>query len=225
MVTAFPDGLAGDRGAAWNFGPCCVDGVDDVAFTMPMIDDIKQFICIDPARIYAAGIYPGGGFSYYLACRAADVFAAVAASAFDLSAQTVTDCTPSRPITVVSFRTPDDPIMSWEGGTGSVFPEPLDFLGAEGTFDKWAELDGCTGPTSTDGNNCQYAAQCDDDAEVLLCIGSGTDTRGDGDIVWSILKRHTLPSREGPSAPSGGIVMRSAKQWRLPLWQRYEHST
>ncbi len=193
VVMAFPQGLYGAKGNAWNFGPCCVDGVDDTAFTMAMIDDIKTVACIDPTRIYAAGIYVGGGLAYALACHEANVFAAVASSAFDLAEQTITDCVPSRPITVVSFRTPEDLLMSWEGGTGVVFPEPLDFLGAEGTLQKWAELNGCTGQTTTDANNCEQVLQCQAGVEVMLCIGAGPDTRGDGNIGWEVLKRHVLP--------------------------------
>ena len=40
--------------------------------------------CVDPKRVYAAGFSMGGGMAHYLACHAADVFAAVAPSAFDL---------------------------------------------------------------------------------------------------------------------------------------------
>ena len=32
VIMAFPDGLKGPAGTGWNVGPCCVAGVDDVAF-------------------------------------------------------------------------------------------------------------------------------------------------------------------------------------------------
>lgn len=196
VITAFPDGWEGSRGTGWNIGPCCVEDVDDVAFTMAMIEDIETVACIDSSRIYAAGLYTGGGMAYYLACHAADVFAAVASSAFDLDEVNAEDCAPSRPISVISFRTQDDPVMDWEGGPGNLYPDsPLTFLGAEGTFEKWAEINGCTGEASDTGNGCEEFTdtQCDGDAEVMFCTDEQQSLYGDADIAWSVLQRHTLP--------------------------------
>ncbi|HEY5956961.1 MAG TPA: PHB depolymerase family esterase, partial [Polyangiaceae bacterium] len=77
VVMAFPSGLSGPSGAAWNFGPCCVAKVDDVAFVRAMVARIQSAACIDAKRVYAVGISIGGGMAHYLGCRAADVFAAV----------------------------------------------------------------------------------------------------------------------------------------------------
>ena len=194
VVMAFPSGLSDSRGTAWNIGPCCVEDVDDVAFTRAMIADIEAIAFIDSSRIYAAGTYTGGGMAYYLACHAADVFAAVASSAFDLNEETVEDCMPVRPISVVSFRTTEDPVMPYDGGPGDLYPDsPLTFLGAVGTFEKWAEINGCTGMASDDGNGCQRytASQCEGEAEVMLCTEQGVP--GDAAIAWPVLKRHSLP--------------------------------
>ncbi len=195
VIMAFPNGWSGSRGTGWNIGPCCVENVDDVAFTMAMIEDIETAACIDSSRIYAAGLYTGGGMAYYLACHAADVFAAVASSAFDLNEEDIDNCAPARPISVISFRTPADPIMSWEGGPGTLYPDsPLTFLGAEGTLGKWAEINGCTGTPSDTGNSCQQysSSQCEGEAEVLLCTEQGPNVNGDAAIAWSVLKRHAL---------------------------------
>jgi polyhydroxybutyrate depolymerase len=194
VVMAFPSGLDGPLGTAWNIGPCCTYDSDDVAFTEAMIEDIAELACIDRRRVYAVGIYIGGGMAYHLACQSANRFAAVASSAFDLAEQTVEDCTPARPITVVSFRSKGDWIVDYEGGPGSFNPDdPLIFLGAVNTFEKWAELNGCTGIASDLGNGCQQytTSQCDGDAEVMLCTDD--DILGDASIAWSVLKEHALP--------------------------------
>jgi polyhydroxybutyrate depolymerase len=122
VVMAFPDGLRGPIGTGWNVGPCCVANVDDVAFTRAMVAQIQSIACIDSARVYAVGVLTGGGMAHYLACHAADVFAAVAPAAFDLLQENVTDCNPPRPITVISFRGTADSRVPYAGGPSSLVP-------------------------------------------------------------------------------------------------------
>ena len=70
---AFPTGLPGPSGNAWNIGPCCVATVDDVAFIKALVGQLRATTCIDPKRVYATGFSMGGGMAHYLACHAADV--------------------------------------------------------------------------------------------------------------------------------------------------------
>jgi polyhydroxybutyrate depolymerase len=194
VVMAFPDGLPGPAGTAWNVGPCCVADVDDVAFAKAVVADIQKTACIDADRVYAVGVLTGGGMAYYLACQAADVFAAVAPAAFDLLAQNVDDCVPSRPITEISFRGTAPSRVPYAGGDSSLVPRmPITFLGAVATFEKWAQIDGCTGSASAkDGNGCSAYSGCERGVEVILCTkqGGGEDP-GDPAIAWPVLKRHT----------------------------------
>ncbi len=198
VIAAFPTGASIPAfGTAWNIGPCCVDGVDDGAFAREMVRDIAAFACIDPSRIYAVGISMGGGMANYLACESADLFAAVAPSGFDLLEDTIDDCTPSRPITVVSFRGTADPLVPYGGGYSDlILGHPITFLGAVNTFDEWARINGCTGDPSDMGNGCQAfaTAQCAGGVEVILCTDQGGGIApGDPEIAWPVLKRHTLP--------------------------------
>ena len=59
--------------------------VDDVAFARALVAQVSTTACIDPKRVYATGFSMGGGMAHYLACHAADVFAAVAPASFDLA--------------------------------------------------------------------------------------------------------------------------------------------
>ena len=63
VVMAFPDGMKGPAGSAWNVGPCCVAGVDDVAFARAVVADVGQAACIDTSRVYAVGVLTGGGMA------------------------------------------------------------------------------------------------------------------------------------------------------------------
>jgi len=195
VVMAFPDGLKGPAGTAWNVGPCCVAGVDDVAFARAVVADVGATACIDARRVYAVGVLTGGGMAHYLACQASDLFAATAPAAFDLLAENVGDCVPARAITVISFRGTADPRVPYDGGASSLVPGmPITFLGAVGTFQAWAQIDHCAGAASSvDANGCAHYSGCQDGVEVILCTKQGgTDDPGDPTIAWPVLTRHTL---------------------------------
>jgi len=195
-IMVFPTGLAGPSMEAWNVGPCCVANVDDVAFVRALVAKVSTTACIDPKRVYAAGVYIGGGMAQYLACHAADVFAAVASSSFDLMEENVGDCQPPRPIAVVNFRGTADQLVPYAGGPSALVPGmPVTFLGAQGTFQKWAEIDQCTGaPSAQDSNGCSTYSNCNGGVEVVLCtMQGGGQGSSNGSIAWPLLKRHPLP--------------------------------
>jgi len=196
VIMAFPTGLSGPSGAAWNVGPCCVKDTDDVAFAKALVTEVETLACIDPKRVYAVGFSMGGGMSHYLACHASDVFAAVAPAAFDLLKENVDDCKPARPVSVVSFRSTSDPIVPYAGGASSVVSGmPITFLGAKATFAKWAELNQCTGAASAeDAQGCASYSSCKDGVDVVLCTKQGgSHEAGNAKVAWPILKKHTLP--------------------------------
>jgi polyhydroxybutyrate depolymerase len=195
-VMAFPTGLPGPSGNAWDVGPCCVADVDDVGFAKAVAKQVGVTACIDPTRVYAAGFSMGGGMAHVLACQAADVFAAVAPASFDLLQENVGDCHPPRPITVISFRGSADMLVPYAGGYSSVVPGmPVTFLGAQATFQKWADIDGCPGaPSAADANGCATHSNCAGGVEVVLCTKQGGgQAQGDASIAWPVLKRHALP--------------------------------
>jgi polyhydroxybutyrate depolymerase len=196
VVMAFPTGLPGPSGNAWNVGPCCVTNVDDVAFARALVAQVSATACIDAKRVYAAGFSMGGGMAHYLGCHAADVFAAVAPASFDLLQDNVADCQPPRSITVISFRGSADTLVPYGGGYSSVVPGmPVTFLGAVATFQKWAQIDQCTGsPSAADANGCSTYSNCQGGVEVVLCTKQGGgQAQGDATIAWPVLLRHPLP--------------------------------
>jgi polyhydroxybutyrate depolymerase len=194
-ILAFPSGLSDGAGPGFNFGPCCVSGVDDVAFARAMVAQIQESACIDDRRIYAVGFSNGGGMSYKLACDAADLFAAVAPAAFDFTVETVDACAPSRPISVVAQRGTNDPVVPFDGAFIGVVPNhPMTNLGAQATFDKWAELDGCTGAAEDIGNGCVTRSSCAAGVEITLCtIQGGGHQLGNANVLWPLLREFSLP--------------------------------
>jgi poly(3-hydroxybutyrate) depolymerase len=81
--------------------------------------------------------------SLYLACNAADVFASVAPSSFDLMIDSEEPCHPSRLITEIAYRGTSDPLVSYDGGA-STPPNnssiTVHFLGAVGTFQTFCSV-------------------------------------------------------------------------------------
>jgi len=195
VVIAFPDGLKGPLGTAWNLGPCCVADVDDLGFIRALVAQVQTTACIDARRVYAVGVLTGGGMVYDLACQSADIFAAVAPAAFDLLQENVDDCAPSRPISEISFRGTADPRVPYAGGPSSLVPGmPITFLGARATLQRWADINHCTGAVSPeDSNGCSAYSSCDAGVEVTLCTKQGgRDEPGNANIAWPVLRRHTL---------------------------------
>lgn len=199
FIVVFPNGIDN----AWNVGPCCTRDrqVDDVGFVREVVASIQKGGCVDERRIYAAGFSNGGGLTHYLACHAADLFAAMAPSGFDLLEENVADCHPSLWIPIMSTRGTADPSAHYEGGPSQP-PNGLDvtihFLGARATFEKWAELNHCSdvAPQAKDRDGCEYYKHCSGDVEVGLCTvqGGGHDT-GDADLGWKFLSRFVAPER------------------------------
>jgi poly(3-hydroxybutyrate) depolymerase len=194
FIVAYADGIDN----AWNLGPCCTKSrdVDDFGLALALVERFKTEGCIDNKRVYAAGYSNGGGLSHYLACKSADVFAATSPAAFDLIEEV--KCEPSRPISVVIFRGTADNIVPYAGGASTPpTPYPLDpihFLGAQGTFKKWAEIDGCTGEPTAGSGGCKTYTQCKDGVEVTLCTAQGGGhVTGDAKVAWPMLKKFTLP--------------------------------
>lgn len=196
VVSAFPNGEPSPNlGNAWDVEGCC-NTADDIAFTRALVADVESVVCVDTKRVYAVGFSMGGGMSNYLGCHAADLFAAIGPASFDLTQQNEGDCMPARPLTVVEWRGKNDTVVPYAGGHSAlVTGMALDFLGAVGTFQKWASLDQCTGsPSAADSNNCQTYSQCGAGVQVTLCTdNNGGHEAANASIVWPMLKKYTLP--------------------------------
>jgi polyhydroxybutyrate depolymerase len=191
VIVAFPNGID----SAWNIGPCCTlkRDVDDVAFARAIVTQVQSEVAIDESRIYATGFSNGGGMAQYLACHAADLFAAIAPSAFDLLQENSSDCTPSRPIPVLVTRGLKDNFVSYAGGASNPpngIPTTIHFLGATATFNRWSELNQCTDSPVMNASGCELHKTCAEKVEVGLCsVPEGGHTPGDAKVGWEFLKR------------------------------------
>ncbi len=187
FILATPKGWGNEEFLGWNAGSCCgqavLENVDDVGFTSDMIDRISAEYCVDPSRIYAAGISNGAFMSYRLACELADRIAAVAAVA---GVTVVNSCRPSRPVPVISFHGTSDLLVWYNGGLYESAPR---------TMARWSMRNGCSREVETvyqKGNvRCHIYKDCRDGAAVELCTIQGGGHNWPGGMDMSSIPPYT----------------------------------
>ena len=147
-VVITPNGQ-GDVLRRWSLLPSAKVN-PDVAFVQAMLRATNRTLCINPRRIFAAGISNGAMFSTVLACALPGRFAAIAPVAGINGAPV---CDPGAPrVNVLAFHGTADPIVPYQGGdyfsgtlarrtAGREQAQPVDDAVAT-----WAAFDGCGTP-------------------------------------------------------------------------------
>lgn len=134
----------------WNAGDCCGyamdQGVDDVAYTRALLDDLAGAHPIDGRRVYATGMSNGGMMCYRLAAELSDRIAAIAPVAGPLGLDPAS-VKPARPVSVLAVHGTADEFAPFAGGQGKGLTD-TQFRSAEEGLATWVALDGCP-PTPT----------------------------------------------------------------------------
>ncbi|WP_145982631.1 MULTISPECIES: alpha/beta hydrolase family esterase [unclassified Pseudonocardia] len=137
-VVAYSDGVPGGEGKrSWQGAPYSAPGVDDVAFTGDLIDDLGADLCLDDDRTFATGKSNGGGFTEILACRLPDRIAAIAPVAGAYYRAGEPPCDPGRPVPALFVHGTGDATIPYTGDVGRGLPAIPD------TVAGWARRDGC----------------------------------------------------------------------------------
>ncbi len=196
FIVAWPTGLE----RSWNTGGFCCgfaarNEVDDVGFSQAVVADIAARTAIDETRVYATGASNGGGLTHLLACEAADVFAAVAPTAFTLPTESAVDCRPERPISVVHFHGLHDNTVAYDGSPA--------LRGAVESLEAWASINWCVGPPvrilEQSNSFCDAYETCAGGVVSVLCsvnsvhwvyINPDIDVP---DLAWELLAPFSRP--------------------------------
>ena len=176
-VVAYPNGIADPdddprHRQAWQGAPYAVEGVDDVAFTEAVLDDLQTDLCVDPGRTYATGKSNGGGFAALLSCRLPDRFAAVALVAPALYPQAREGCADAPAVPTLLVHGVADATVPFAGDTDRDLPAVTDWLAER------AERDDCRrgpreGRIGRDVRTLTWS-RCDDRSELrLLAVADG----------------------------------------------------
>ena len=212
-IAVYPNGTGGigTRFLTWNAGLCCgiaaLNGVDDVGFTLAVLDDLAARTPIDRARVYATGLSNGSMMAYRLAAEASDRIAAVGGVA---GAMTLRHFDPRRPVPVMHIHSLDDERALYSGGLGPAFPftdTRIFHASVDHMLEQWVARDGCpregrvealisadTGPDKGHTANRVRYAPCRDGTEVVLWKLAGPGH------VWPGGRRNFLPALLGTSS-------------------------
>ena len=148
-IAVYPNGSSGIGGRflTWNAGSCCGPAaaleVDDVGFSLAVLDDLAARASIDGTRIYATGLSNGSMMAYRLAAEASDRIAAVAGVA---GAMSLKRFAPKLPVPIMHIHSTQDHIARYDGGLGPpstlidtrMFNAPVEEM-----LRKWLDFDGC----------------------------------------------------------------------------------
>ncbi|KAJ7201083.1 carbohydrate esterase family 1 protein, partial [Mycena pura] len=124
IVAVYPEGQFGpgkngnESIRAWQGAPYSPPGVDDIAFTQEMVQNLADNLCLDSNRFFATGKSNGGGLTNLLACTPATarLFAAFAPVSPALYAgANPPDCAPGRPVPIINFHGLADEVIPFDG--------------------------------------------------------------------------------------------------------------
>jgi polyhydroxybutyrate depolymerase len=120
FIVVYPDGIE----LNWNDGRkdeeandrAHRENIDDVGFISELIDNMINDYNIDPKRIYVTGISNGAIMSYRLACELSHRIAAIAPVDGNIPIMLLSECSPSRPVSVLAINNVNDPLVPYDGG-------------------------------------------------------------------------------------------------------------
>jgi polyhydroxybutyrate depolymerase len=204
FLAVYPQGLSVGGGQTfWASSGRVELGVDELRFAADLLDDLQDRLCVDPARVVAAGQSAGGGVTARLACELAGRVAAVAPVAAALFTEPV-DCRPSRAMPVLAIHGTADKVVPYRGqGANAASPLPLPSL--PDWLAEWATRDGCPGDPEVFLDTAEATGLrwdgCRDGAEVVhyRLNGGSHDLPAEvagrpfAELVWAFFAAHPIP--------------------------------
>ncbi len=110
---------------------------NDVDMVGALISHLEATLCVNPRRVYSAGLSDGGAMTSVLACRMSNRIAAFATVALVLA------CPATHPVPIVAFNGTADPVVPFNGGKVNCCGGPT--LGsAPAAMASWAKVDHCS---------------------------------------------------------------------------------
>ncbi len=160
-ISVYPEGAAlnnSKQTQQWQGDPDFPSTVNDVTFTLEILDELQKKYCIDTSRIYAAGKSNGAGFTGILACDAEATkriaaFAPVSGAFYLDADQDLPACNPSRhPIPVMEFHGLKDTTIPYVGGINT--RGNANSTNVAAWVEDWAQRDGFVAAANTTSYVC-----------------------------------------------------------------------
>ncbi len=115
FIVVYPDGYKGSWAEGSNLYAADQDQIDDIAFVSGLIDKVEERYAINPDQIYATGFSSGGFMVQRLGCEMAGTITAIATVGATLSENSIKECDPQEPLSVLMINGVDDHSVPWEG--------------------------------------------------------------------------------------------------------------
>ena len=206
FIVVHPQGTLDNTGSAhWNVGGWTLgSSIDDVGFTLALLDTISSNYNINADRVYSTGMSNGGYMSFLLACQLSDRFAAVASVTGAMTPQTYNSCSPVHPTPVLQIHGTADATVPYNG-------DPTWSLSINNILQYWLGFNNCSPSpitnvvpniNTTDGSTVEHIIYSGGDngvnVEHFKVLGGGHDwpgVWGNQDInasieVWDFFSRY-----------------------------------
>ncbi len=182
FITVTPQG-SGNPVARWD---TALDS-PDTKFIGDLLDEVEATLCVDPHRVFVAGLSNGAFMTSSMACKYADRFAAAAPVAGVIS--NVKNCKPARAVPLITFHGTADGFVAYDGGLGKAAlnlpsPDGKGKLGDNPAILKqrkglsipqqvagWAKRNGCGTPateTKVANDVTRFTYPCPNHADVVF---------------------------------------------------------
>lgn len=188
-----PDGDkegGGDENRFWNASPACCNfyqsDVDDSAYVLNIIKEVKANFNIDPNRVYLVGHSNGGFMSYRAAYDHSETIAAVASLAG--ASHIETRPAPENPVHVLQIHGTDDGTIAYEGADIGGNPYPS----AQDTVMQWAQYNGCEAQAA-ERELRDLVANLDGHESSVKVFNQGCKAGGSSEL-WTIDQGSHVPS-------------------------------
>lgn len=135
FILVHPQGVLLQGIPHWNVGLSGFSNVDDIGFTVALLDTIISQYSIDQSRIYTCGMSNGGYMSFLIGCQLSSRFAALASVTGSMSNSVYNQCNPTHPTPVLQIHGTMDPTVLYNGNFTS---KPI-----EDVIQYWSNYNNC----------------------------------------------------------------------------------
>ena len=129
--------------------PAEVAHVDDVGYTVAVLNALVPLVEYNRARVAAAGLSNGAIMVETLGCRLAGRLHLIVPVEGQLATAVSPGCAPLRPLNVIEVHGTADPSIPYGGGVFHGVGGPVSVLSAPASVARWAALDGCRSHASS----------------------------------------------------------------------------
>jgi len=180
----------GDKHRFWNASTACCDfyksNVDDSAYVLNIIKEVKAEFNIDPNRVYLIGHSNGGFMSYRAAYDHSETIAAIAsmAGASHLEQRSA----PKNPVHILQIHGTGDGTIAYDGlGLGDyAYPSAKD------TVAQWAGYNGCEKHTEERASR-DLVANLEGHESSVIVFNQGCKAGGSSEL-WTIADGPHIPT-------------------------------